>query len=189
MDESKWKEMESKYYMHVANRYPMVLERGKGTKVWDTAGNEYLDFTSGWAVNNVGHSNQDVASAIAFQGWGDARTPRAQEGAAIAPHHPVAGPGIAAVDLIDRPADKQPVIRARGLAGRFQLVRRHQRMQRDRPLARGGRGPHGGDEFLRCLDVLADRRLGFEMARPVRDLVAGQAAQNFAQAVRCRKSD
>ena len=45
MDESKWKEMESKYYMHAANRYPMVLEKGKGTKVWDTSGNEYLDLS------------------------------------------------------------------------------------------------------------------------------------------------
>ena len=59
--------MESKYYMHAANRYPMVLEKGKGTKVWDTSGNEYLDFTSGWAVNNVGHSNEIVAEAIEEQ--------------------------------------------------------------------------------------------------------------------------
>ena len=67
MDGSKWKEMESKYYMHAANRYPIVLERGKGTKVWDTAGNEYLDFTAGWAVNNIGHSNEIVAEAIEEQ--------------------------------------------------------------------------------------------------------------------------
>ena len=60
MDESKWKEMESKYYMHAANRYPMVLEKGKGTKVWDTSGNEFLDFTCGWAVFNVGESNEIV---------------------------------------------------------------------------------------------------------------------------------
>ena len=53
--------------MHAANRYPMVLEKGKGTKVWDTSGNEYLDFTSGWAVNNVGHSNEIVAEAIEEQ--------------------------------------------------------------------------------------------------------------------------
>ena len=67
MDESKWKEMESKYYMNAANSYQMVLERGKGTKVWDTAGNEYLDFTAGWAVNNIGHSNEIVAEAIEEQ--------------------------------------------------------------------------------------------------------------------------
>ena len=51
MDEQNWKDMESKYYMHAANRYPMVIEKGEGTKLWDTNGNEYLDFTSGWAVN------------------------------------------------------------------------------------------------------------------------------------------
>ncbi len=67
MDEQNWKDMESKYYMHAANRYPMVIERGEGTKLWDVNGNEYLDFTSGWAVNNIGHSNSVVADAIEKQ--------------------------------------------------------------------------------------------------------------------------
>jgi predicted acetylornithine/succinylornithine family transaminase len=67
MDESNWKEMESKYYMHAANRYPMVIEKGLGTKLWDINGNVYLDFTSGWAVNNIGHSNEVVANAIEEQ--------------------------------------------------------------------------------------------------------------------------
>jgi len=67
MDEQNWKDLESKYYMHAANRYPMVIEKGEGTKLWDTNGNEYLDFTSGWAVNNIGHSNQVVADAIEQQ--------------------------------------------------------------------------------------------------------------------------
>ena len=67
MEEQNWKDMESKYYMHAANRYPMVIEKGEGTKLWDTNGNEYLDFTSGWAVNNIGHSNKVVADAIEQQ--------------------------------------------------------------------------------------------------------------------------
>ena len=46
-----WKEIESKYYLHVVNRQPIVLVRGEGTKVWDDEGREYLDFTSGWAVS------------------------------------------------------------------------------------------------------------------------------------------
>ena len=33
----------------------------------DVDGKEYLDFTSGWAVNNVGHCNEVVADAIAEQ--------------------------------------------------------------------------------------------------------------------------
>ena len=63
-----WKEIESKYYLHVVNRQPIVLVRGEGTKVWDDEGNEYLDFTSGWAVTNIGHANPVLAEAIAEPG-------------------------------------------------------------------------------------------------------------------------
>lgn len=62
-----WKQIESKYYMNVVRRQPMVLEKGYGTKIWDTEGNEYLDFTSGWAVNNLGHCHPAVTAAIKEQ--------------------------------------------------------------------------------------------------------------------------
>ena len=62
-----WKALESQYYMFVVRRQPVVIVRGEGTKVWDDAGKEYLDFTAGWAVNNIGHSNPVVADAIAEQ--------------------------------------------------------------------------------------------------------------------------
>ena len=62
-----WKEIESKYYMYCARRQPVVLVRGEGTRVWDDAGKEYLDFTAGWAVNNIGHANPVVADAVAEQ--------------------------------------------------------------------------------------------------------------------------
>ena len=62
-----WKAVESKYYMFCARRQPVVIVRGEGTRVWDVDGKEYLDFTSGWAVNNVGHANPVVAEAIAEQ--------------------------------------------------------------------------------------------------------------------------
>ena len=64
---TNWKEIESKYYMFLVRRQPMVLERGEGTRVWDTEGKEYLDFTSGWAVNNIGHANPVMAEAISKQ--------------------------------------------------------------------------------------------------------------------------
>jgi len=63
----QWKELESKYYMFLVRRQPMVLERGEGARVWDVEGKEYLDFTSGWAVNNVGHCNESVARAVSEQ--------------------------------------------------------------------------------------------------------------------------
>ena len=62
-----WKDIESRYYMFVVRRQPVVIVRGEGTRVWDDDGKEYLDFTAGWAVNNIGHSNPVVAEAIAEQ--------------------------------------------------------------------------------------------------------------------------
>ena len=62
-----WKDVESKYYMFVVRRQPVVIVKGDGTKVWDVDGKEYLDFTSGWAVNNAGHANQAIADAISEQ--------------------------------------------------------------------------------------------------------------------------
>lgn len=52
-----WKAKEAKYYMHVVNRQPVVIERGEGARVWDVDGKEYLDFTAGWAVVNLGHAH------------------------------------------------------------------------------------------------------------------------------------
>ena len=64
---TEWMDKESKYYMFVVRRQPVVIARGEGTRVWDVEDKEYLDFTSGWAVNNVGHANSVVADAIAEQ--------------------------------------------------------------------------------------------------------------------------
>ena len=62
-----WKAVESEYYMFAVRRQPVVIVRGQGTSVWDQDGKEYLDFTSGWAVNNAGHANPVIADAIAEQ--------------------------------------------------------------------------------------------------------------------------
>jgi acetylornithine/N-succinyldiaminopimelate aminotransferase len=49
-------------------RYPIVLVRGEGTRVWDQDGKEYLDFVSGIAVCNLGHCHPKITEAIANQG-------------------------------------------------------------------------------------------------------------------------
>jgi acetylornithine/succinyldiaminopimelate/putrescine aminotransferase len=64
---AEYKELEAKYYMQVVRRMPPVLVRGEGTKVFDNDGNEYLDFTAGWAVLNLGHSHPAVTKAIQEQ--------------------------------------------------------------------------------------------------------------------------
>ncbi|MFH0953165.1 MAG: aspartate aminotransferase family protein [Verrucomicrobiota bacterium] len=45
----------------------LVLVRGKGTKVWDADGKEYLDFLAGIAVLAVGHCHPKVVKAIKQQ--------------------------------------------------------------------------------------------------------------------------
>lgn len=55
---------------HVANtygRFPIAIVRGKGTRVWDADGREYLDFVSGLAVCNLGHCHPKVVAAIKEQ--------------------------------------------------------------------------------------------------------------------------
>ncbi len=58
------------YYDYVIPCYhktPLVLERGKGTRVWDVHGDEYLDFFPGWAVSGIGHCHKRVTEAIKRQ--------------------------------------------------------------------------------------------------------------------------
>jgi len=55
---------------HVAGtygRFPIVLVKGKGSKVWDKSGKQYIDFVSGLAVNNLGHCHPSVVTAIKKQ--------------------------------------------------------------------------------------------------------------------------
>lgn len=47
--------------------YPFVMDRGRGTEVWDVDGNRYLDFSSGVAVTSTGHSHPEVVRAIQDQ--------------------------------------------------------------------------------------------------------------------------
>jgi acetylornithine/N-succinyldiaminopimelate aminotransferase len=53
--------------MQTYGRLPVAFVRGEGTTLWDTAGNEYLDFLTGLAVTSLGHAHPEVAAAIADQ--------------------------------------------------------------------------------------------------------------------------
>ena len=59
--------LSEQYIAHTYNRYPLLLVRGKGTRVWDLDGKEYLDFFAGLAVCNLGHCHPKVVKAIQDQ--------------------------------------------------------------------------------------------------------------------------
>ena len=56
-----------KYYLPVFSRNQIVLDHGKGCKLYDMDGNEYLDFLAGIAVNALGHAHPALVNAIAEQ--------------------------------------------------------------------------------------------------------------------------
>jgi len=49
------------------NPAPFLLSHGKGSFLYDTAGKKYLDFSSGISVNNLGHCQPEIVSAISKQ--------------------------------------------------------------------------------------------------------------------------
>jgi taurine---2-oxoglutarate transaminase len=69
---------------------PLVVARAEGSKFWDAAGREYLDFSSQLIATNLGHQNPAVVAAIAEQARtltyavpGFATEPRARLSAAL----------------------------------------------------------------------------------------------------------
>jgi acetylornithine/LysW-gamma-L-lysine aminotransferase len=51
----------------VYNKHEIALVRGRGTRVWDSTGREYIDCIAGIGVANVGHSHPAVVQAIQEQ--------------------------------------------------------------------------------------------------------------------------
>jgi len=60
-------ELTQKYVMNTYNRFPIAIVKGKGARVWDAEGKEYLDFVAGIAVCSLGHCNEEIVSAIISQ--------------------------------------------------------------------------------------------------------------------------
>ncbi len=59
--------LSEKNIMGTYKRFPIVLVKGSGAKVWDNDGKEYLDFVAGIAVCSLGHSYPKVVEAIKRQ--------------------------------------------------------------------------------------------------------------------------
>lgn len=64
---SKVIEQYERYVMNTYVRSPLVLTKGKGSRVWDLEGHEYLDLFPGWGVGGVGHNHPWVMSALRGQ--------------------------------------------------------------------------------------------------------------------------
>ncbi len=67
MKTADYKETLDQYYVHVYNRFPIVLERGDGMRVYDTDGKEYLDFAAGIAVFALGYNDPEYNAALTDQ--------------------------------------------------------------------------------------------------------------------------
>ncbi len=64
--------MDSKhlYDQHVLGNYPvapLTLTKGQGSRLWDDEGNEYLDFSTGIAVNTLGHGHPHWVRRVSEQ--------------------------------------------------------------------------------------------------------------------------
>ncbi len=53
--------------IHTYNRYPIVVEKGNGIRLYDTNGNRYLDFGAGIAVFALGYNNKEYNNALKNQ--------------------------------------------------------------------------------------------------------------------------
>jgi acetylornithine/LysW-gamma-L-lysine aminotransferase len=58
---------EDQFMGNLYQRFPVTVEKGKGSHVWDIDGKEYIDCMGGYGVALVGHQNQRVNKAIKEQ--------------------------------------------------------------------------------------------------------------------------
>jgi len=58
---------EAAHFLPVVNRLPVALVEGRGSRVRDADGREYLDLTAGWGVCCIGHCHPELVEAIREQ--------------------------------------------------------------------------------------------------------------------------
>ncbi len=56
-----------KYYLPIYKQREAIFDHGKGARIWDIDGNDYIDFGSGIAVNGLGHSDPDLVKTLTAQ--------------------------------------------------------------------------------------------------------------------------
>ena len=61
------KELDAQYIAPTYARFPVCLVKGKGSVVYDDCGKEYIDLTTGIAVNTFGYSDEEWVCAVQEQ--------------------------------------------------------------------------------------------------------------------------
>ena len=56
-----------RYWLPVYKPRDLLLDHGKGSRVWDSEGRDYIDFGAGIAVNALGHQDPDLLEALTTQ--------------------------------------------------------------------------------------------------------------------------
>ncbi|MBP3486144.1 MAG: aspartate aminotransferase family protein [Oscillospiraceae bacterium] len=67
MTSQEVKALTGQYIMNTYGRFPVAIERGEGARLYDFEGREYIDFTSGIGVTDLGYGNPVWADAVAEQ--------------------------------------------------------------------------------------------------------------------------
>ena len=67
MTSNEIKALTGQYVMNTYGRFPVAIDRGEGARLYDFEGNEYIDFTSGIGVTDLGYGYQPWVDAIAAQ--------------------------------------------------------------------------------------------------------------------------
>lgn len=67
MEKQEYINIAEQELLHTYNRFPVVLDHGKGVYLYDTDGKEYLDFAAGIAVCALGYGNEEYGNALKNQ--------------------------------------------------------------------------------------------------------------------------
>ena len=67
MTSEEIKSLTGQYVMNTYGRFPVAIDHGEGARLYDPEGNEYIDFTSGIGVTDLGYGYQPWVDAIAAQ--------------------------------------------------------------------------------------------------------------------------
>ncbi|WP_028579463.1 acetylornithine transaminase [Desulfogranum japonicum] len=67
MSNAEWTQRGNDVFIGTYNRFPVMMVKGDGCRLWDEDGKEYLDFLAGIAVCSLGHCHPAVTKAVVKQ--------------------------------------------------------------------------------------------------------------------------